>query len=134
MFIILSQKIDTEFPYEGYQLYKTYHFPRWYHNQIHSGDIFIYYQGNRHERSQRYYFGTGKIGQIIKKDNDNYYAELLDVIKFKNKVPIYLSEDGYIEQLGYDTIRNRKNPPWQSSIRPLSKEAYRYILQRSGNI
>lgn len=62
MFIILSQKIDTASPYEGDQPYKIYHYPRRYRNQIHSGDIFIYYQENRYERSQRYYFETGRIG------------------------------------------------------------------------
>lgn len=38
-----------------------------------------------------------------------------------------------MEQLGYDTVRKSINPPWQSSVRPLSKQAYSYILQHSGS-
>lgn len=48
------------------------------------------------------------------------------------KVPIYLPDRGYVEQLGYETVRKSINPPWQSSIRPLSKDAYEYILSKSG--
>jgi len=29
-------------------------------------------------------------------------------------------------------VRNSVNPPWQSSIRPLSQQAYDYILEKSG--
>ena len=133
MFIVLSQKIDTKSTYEGDKLFKVYHYPGRYRNQIHSGDVFVYYQGNRYDRSQRYYFGNGRIGKIEQKDDDNYYAELLDVVKFEKKVPIYLPDEGYVEQLGHDTIRKSVNPPWQSSIRLLSGEAYKYILQGSGN-
>ncbi len=133
MFIILSQKIDTESSYNGDKLFEVYHYPGRYRNQIHTGDTFVYYQGNRFDRSQRYYFGTGRVGKIKEADSDNYYAELLDVTKFENKVPIYLPEGGYIEQLGYDTVRKSINPPRQSSVRPLSEEAYKFILQKSGN-
>ena len=131
--IILSQKIDTDSVYTGDEVYKTYHYPNRYRNQIHTGDVFIYYQGNRHDKSQRYYFGSGRIGKIVVKDKDNYYAELLDVVKFAKKAPIYLPDGGYVESLGYDTVRKSINPPWQSSIRPLSEEAYQYILSCSGN-
>ena len=132
MIIILSQKIDTKSTYTGDKVFQTYHYPKRYRNQIHEGDIFIYYQGNRYDKTQRYYFGSGKIGKIRMEDEENYYAELLNVMKFERKVPIYLPDGGYIEQLGYDTVRKSINPPWQSSIRPLSEEAYRYIIQKSG--
>ena len=132
MIIILSQKIDSVSAYSGDEVFKVYHYPARYRNQIHAGDIFIYYQGNRYDKSQRYYFGMGRIGTIYQKDEDNYYAELEDAIKFDRKVPIYLPDGGYVEQLGYETIRNSINPPWQSSIRPLSESAYRYILNAAG--
>ena len=38
-----------------------------------------------------------------------------------------------MEQLGYDTVRKSIKPPWQSSIRPLSEQAYSYILRHSGS-
>lgn len=132
MIIILSQKIDSDSIYSGDEVFKVYHFPARYRNQIHSGDTFVYYQGNRYDKSQRYYFGTGKIGEIRKKDDENYFAELLNVDQFERKVPIYLPNGGYVEQLGYETVRRSINPPWQSSIRPLSEVAYEYILQKSG--
>ena len=47
-------------------------------------------------------------------------------------MPIYLPDGGYIEQLGYDSVRKSVNPPWQSSIRPLSREAFDYILNAAG--
>lgn len=34
--------------------------------------------------------------------------------------------------LGYDSVRKSVNPPWQSSIRPLSQEAFDYILNAAG--
>ena len=132
MLIILSQKIDSDSIYIGDEVFKTYHYPGRYRNQIHEGDTFIYYQGNRLDKSQRYYFGTGIVEQITKQDADNYYAKLKNVKRFQKIVPIYLPDGGYIEQLGYETVRKSVNPPWQSSIRPLSEEAYKYILQHSG--
>lgn len=130
--IILSQKIDSESQYSGDDVFKVYHYPSRYRNQIHKGDSFIYYQGNRYDKSQRYYFGCGMIGDINCDDGENYYAQLTEVIRFQRKVPIYLPENGYIEQLGYESVRRSLNPPWQSSVRPLSEEAYAYILNQSG--
>ena len=132
MIIVLSQKIDSDSTYSGDDVFKTYHYPKNYRNQIHTGDIFIYYQGNRCDKSQRYYFGTGRIGKIIQVDDKNYYAELLDTLQFENKVSIYLPGEGYVESIGYEKVRNSINPPWQSSIRPLSDDAYKYILQKAG--
>lgn len=132
MIIILSQKIGSDSVYTGDEVFKVYHYPARYRNQIHTGDTFVYYQGNRYDKSQRYYFGTGKIGGIRQIDEENYYAELLNVVRFEKKVPIYLPDDGYVEQLEYETVRRSMNPPWQSSIRPLSEAAYEYILQKSG--
>ena len=133
MIVVLSQKIDTRSGYSD-ELFKTYHYPGRYRNQLHEGDTFVYYQGNKSIQEQRYYFGTGKIGVIRKADEDNYYAELYDCQKFEKVVPIYLpkGEYKYIEQLSYDTVRKKLNPPWQSSIRPLSEEAYNYILKAGG--
>lgn len=133
MTIILSQKIDTDSSYTGDEVFKVYHYPAKYKNQIHTGDTFVYYQGNRYDKSQRYYFGTGRIGKIKQEDEDDFYAELINVSRFENKVPIYLPGEGYVEQLGYDTVRKSVNPPWQSSIRPLSEAAYSYILEHSGS-
>lgn len=132
MIIILSQKIDTDSSYSGDEVFKVYHYPARYRNQIHSGDIFVYYQGNRYDKSQRYYFGTGTIGKIEQEDEENFYAELTNVSKFEKNVPIYLLDEGYVEQLGYETVRKSLNPPWQSSIRPLSEAAYSYIIEHSG--
>ena len=129
MLIILSQKIDAESSYAD-DVFSTYHYPARYKNQIHEGDTFVYYQGNRFVKEQRYYFGTGTVGEITTPDGENYYAALINVQKFANKVPIYLPSGEYVEQLGYDTIRN--SPPWQSSVRPLSQEAFDYILSASG--
>ena len=131
MIVVLSQRIDYNSSYDD-DVYQTYHYPARYKNQLHKGDIFIYYQGNRYNKSQRYYFGTGTIGEITTPDNENYYAELLNCTKFEKIVPIYLPDGGYIEQLGYDTVRKSIIPPWQSSVRPLSQEAFNYIIMRAG--
>lgn len=130
--IILSQKIDTESTYEGDALYYAYHFPARYKSSIHKGDIFIYYQGNRQVKAQRYYFGTGKILGIEKIDEDNYIALLSRCAEFNNKVPIYLSDGNYYEQLGISNGRLR--PPWQSSIRPITEEAYNEILKAADGL
>lgn len=103
MLVILSQKVDSESTY-AYGLFNSFHYPARYKNQLHKGDVFIYYQGNRFDQSQRYYFGVGTIGEILTADGTNYYAKLLDCQKFEKKVPIYLNDGGYIEQLGYNTF------------------------------
>lgn len=131
MLVILSQKVDSESTYAD-ELFNTYHYPSKYRNQLHKGDVFIYYQGNRYDKSQRYYFGVGTVGEILTTDGENYYAKLLDCQQFEKNVPIYLPDGGYIEQLGYASVRNSINPPWQSSIRPLSQEAFDYILNAAG--
>lgn len=131
MLVILSQKVDSESAYAD-ELFNSYHYPARYRNLLHKGDVFIYYQGNRYDKNQRYYFGIGTIGEILTTDGENYYAKLLDCRKFEKKVPIYLPDGGYVEQLGYDSVRKSVNPPWQSSIRPLSQEAFDYILNAAG--
>lgn len=131
MYVILSQKVDSNSTYED-ELFKVYHYPARYKNQLHKGDIFIYYQGNRQNKEHRYYFGVGTIGKIYTTDGENYYADLINCRKFEKKVSIYLPDGGYIEQLGYETVRNSINPPWQSSIRPLSQNAFDYIINMSG--
>ena len=62
MYIILSQRKDIESSYSD-NLYKTYHFPAKYKNQISTGDVFVYYQGDRFDRAHRVYFGTGTVGR-----------------------------------------------------------------------
>lgn len=131
MLVILSQKVDTASSYSDV-LFNSYHYPAKYRNQLHEGDIFIYYQGNRYDKSHRYYFGVGTVGEILTTDGENYYAKLLNCQQFEKNVPIYLPDGGYIEQLGYDTVRNSINPPWQSSIRPISQKAFDYILNAAG--
>lgn len=131
MLVILSQKVDSESSYAD-ELFGSYHYPAKYKNQLHEGDTFVYYQGNRYDKRQRYYFGMGTVGNILTTDGENYYAELVNCRRFGKKVPIYLPDGGYIEQLGYESVRNSINPPWQSSIRPLSQEAYDYILNAAG--
>ena len=133
MLVVLSQKVDTASAYTD-ELFRTYHYPSRYRNQLHEGDIFVYYQGNRFDRTQRYYFGTGVVTHISTDDEENYYATLDDCKRFSKKVPIYLPDGGYIEQLCYQEIRKSINPPWQSSVRPLSKHAYNYILQHAGSV
>lgn len=134
MYIILSQRKDIEFSYSD-DLYKTYHFPARYKNQISSGDIFVYYQGDRFDRTHRVYFGTGVVGKIYTTDGESYYAELHNCNAFKKEIPIYLENGkGYIEQLEYETVRKSPNPPWQSSIRPLSEKAYQHILSSAGKL
>lgn len=132
MYIILSQKKDSESTYFD-DLFKTYHFPARYKNQIAENDVFIYYQGNRFKKDRRIYFGTGKIKKVYNTDEENYYAELTECKTFEKEVPIYL-ESGYIEQLDYTCVRKSKNPPWQSSIRPLSEKAYKMILELAGQL
>jgi hypothetical protein len=127
MYIILSQRKDTKSVYMD-KMFSLYHFPRRYKNQIRSGDSFIYYQGDRYSRDKRYYYGKGEIGRIYQTSCDDYYAELIDCYEFTSVVPIY-KENGYIEQIDYKVVRNSPNPPWQSSIRPLSDKAAKQILR-----
>lgn len=130
MKIILSQRIDFETEYDDIP-YRTYHFPKRYRNQIHPGDRFIYYQGNRHKKNQRYYFGCGVIGTVEPDSTgDLYYAEILEGRAFKSTVSIYQPKSiGFIESIGYENVRLKPVPSWQNSIRKISDSAFSEILK-----
>ena len=131
--IILSQKIETASSYED-KPFITYHFPESYINQSQSGDQFIYNQGNKSRSDQRYYFGCGVIGRIEPDDDGkHYYAEILNGTPFKNIVPIYTPDGGYIESIDYHDVRVKPTPAWQNSIRKVSDGAY-YEILRLANI
>ena len=134
MTIILSQRIDKSSDYDDIPYYR-YNFPKRYRNQIKSGDIFIYYQGDRWKRENRYYFGYGVIGSIeMTEDGERYFAYILDGESFQRKVPIYNPEGGFYESLGYNSIRTSVNPSWQNSIRKISEEAFNAIINAGGII
>ncbi len=139
MYIVLSQKKDFKSEYKD-KLFQLYHFPASYRSRINTGDTFIYNQGSRSQpgtNNVRYYYGTGVIGSIYTLDEGvTYFAELKQCKSFYNNVSIKF-EDGedrgkYIEQLGYEDKRNRPN--WQSSIRYISLEAYKTIINMSGGL
>ena len=130
MKVILSQRIDYNSDYNDIP-YVRYQYPKAYRNQLSPGTRFIYNQGNRYKKEHRYYYGFGVIGAIYRDNTDgNYVAEILDGVEFPNKVPIYMQAgEGYIENLGYESVRSAPKPPWQSAIRNLSNEAFDEILR-----
>ena len=138
-YIILSQKKDFKSEYKD-KLFQLYHFPASYRSRINTGDIFIYNQGKQGQADGdniRYYYGTGTVGNIYTLDDGvTYFAELKQCKSFYNNVPIKFDEredEGkYIEQLGYE--EKRKQPNWQSSIRNLSPEAYKTIINMAGGL
>lgn len=128
MLIILSQRIDYNSDYEDIP-FSIYHFPKRYINQIHIGDRFIYYQGDRHKKDNRYYYGCGVIGDIyVDYSGDFYYAKIIEGKSFKEKVPIYIKDDSFWESIDYEEVRKKPNPSWQNSIRKISKRAFKAIL------
>ncbi len=130
--IVLSQRIDKHSDYDDVPFY-IYHFPKRYRNQLNLGDVFIYYQGDRWKKENRYYFGVGIIGAInVSSDQENYYAHILEGTAFSNKVPIYNPTGGFYESIAYNSVRNREKPPWQSSVRPISDSAFEAIIKASG--
>ena len=133
-YIILSQKKDFKSDYQD-QIFKLYHFPCQYRSRINTGDIFIYNQGQQGSSKGskvRYYYGTGVIGKIYSLDAGiTYFAELRKCKMFYNNVPIKIDEE-YIEQIGIENKRTRPN--WQSSIRNLSEDAYKTIINMSGGL
>ena len=130
--IILSQRVDTGSDYNDVP-FVMYHFPKRYRKQINSGDLFLYYQGNRLNKEQRYYFGTGIIGRIeLCDDGGHYNAWFLETHRFTRRVPIYNPAGGYYESLDYASVRKSEIPPWQNSIRPVSDNAFNVILAAAG--
>lgn len=130
--IILSSKVDVESDYDDI-LFEKYHYPKSYRNQIRSGDKFIYYQGDRRKKTNRYYFGFGIIGKIeCSSDGEYFYAYILNGRLFQNKVPIYDPKGGYYESTNYSSVRQKEIPAWRNSIRKLSNEAFDKIMELSG--
>lgn len=126
--IILSQRIDTRSDYQDVP-FRIYHYPKIYRNQIKTGDIFVYYQGDRNKRQNRYYFGSGVVGNIQSmNDGEEYYAEIIEGTPFSNTVPIYRPNGGFYESIDFGEVRNKENPPWQNSIRKISDAAFAEIL------
>ena len=131
--IILSQRIDTASKYDDIP-FSSYHFPKRYINQIRPGDRFIYYQGDRQKKENRYYFGCGVIGAIDSDETGEfYYAKIIDGLPFSRRVPIYHSGGkGFIENMGYKKVRKMPNPSWQNSIRKISDDAFFEIIRIAG--
>lgn len=128
MQLVLSQRIDYKSDYKDIP-FKVYHYPKRYRNQIKTGDTFVYYQGDRYKKENRYYFGCGLVGKITPSDDgEHYYAEVINGIKFSAKVPIYNPAGGFYESIGYEKIREKVNPAWQNSVRKISEEAFKTIL------
>lgn len=130
MRVIISRRNDIEPIYED-DVFSVYHYPAKYRKQLHLGDSFICCQGNQRDKDKRCYFGTGCIGNI-RYAGDEYCANLICYRQFSNMVPIGLSDGGYVEQLGFEEVRQSPNPPWQLAIRPISQPAYDYILNHAG--
>jgi hypothetical protein len=133
--IILSQRIDLLSDYAD-KPYFRYHFPKRYRNQVKSGDVFVYYQGDSKKLANRYYFGCGVIGEITadKKGDGSLNAEVRFCVEFLRKVPIHFvsGEGKYYESLGFKTVRNKPTPSWQNSIRKLSAPAFCKIVSDAG--
>ena len=133
--IILSQRIDLVSDYAD-KPYFRYHFPKRYRNQVKSGDVFVYYQGDSKKLANRYYFGCGVIGEITadKKGDGSLNAEVRFCVEFPRKVPIHFvsGEGKYYESLGFKTVRNKPTPSWQNSIRKLSAPAFSQIVSDAG--
>ena len=94
MIIILSQKIDTESAYTGDEVFRTYHYPEGIGTRFIRGMYLFIIRGIDMTNRNDITFGTGWIGNIKTEDEDNYYAELLNVVRFEKKVPIYLPDGG----------------------------------------
>lgn len=132
MFVILSQRIDFLSEYND-KPYEIYHYPETYKNQLKSGDIFIYYQGDRKKKANRYYYGCGVIGEITKvesEDGNDFYAEVLLGIPFHRKVPIYNDINSFYEKEGKDP--EAPSPAWQRSVRATNRKAFEIILNKGG--
>lgn len=135
MYIVLSQIKDFRSEYND-NLFQLYHFPAKYLKNISTGDVFVYNQPSHsgpNASSRRYYFGTGTIGKIYTEDDSiTYYAELKQCKNFYNNVPIKLEDNTYIEQIGFEN--KRQKPDWQNSIRQISFDAYKTIINMSGGL
>ena len=133
--IVLSQRIDLVSDYAD-KPYFRYHFPKRYRNQVKSGDVFVYYQGDSKKLANRYYFGCGVIGEITadKKGDGSLNAEVRFCVEFLRKVTIhFVSVEGkYYESLGFKTVRIKPTPSWQNSIRKLSAPAFSKIVADAG--
>ena len=125
MLVVLTQKMNADI------VFHTYEIPSRYRNILHTGDVFVYYQGDRYEASQRFYYGVGRIGEILKLNRDNYYAQLVDCRRFEKKVSIYLPDGTYVEQISH-SIAEKEIIPWRGLVRELSQQAYDYILNAAG--
>jgi len=83
-----------------------YHFPKKYRNQISTGDLFIYHQGDKSNIKNRFYFGMGVIGRITPtEDEEHYYAKIVNGKSFDVRVPIYHDEEKYYELIENDGIQ-----------------------------
>ncbi len=129
MYIVLAQRLEANSGYLD-QLFKIYHYPSKYKNQIHEGDFFIYYQYDLKNSGTRCYFGSGEIGAIEQGNDNTYYANLTNCNEFNYKVPVYLEEIGYVEKYTPTPQETLVTPAWRNSIRVITEDAYNFIIQK----
>ena len=137
MYIILSQRKDIEMSYSD-ALYSVYHYPAKYKNQIHEGDVFVYYQGDRTNKEHRVYFGTGTISNIHTNDGIDY--DHLPIYKddtnwnYITKALTYLIINNYKYNIVYEYDLNMcKGETIEEKVRDYL-ESIDYVSQKYNNI
>lgn len=112
-----------------------YHFPNRYQRFLLPGTQIIYYKGRLRDKSfelqrlssEPHYFGIGKIGKVWResRDSSNYFAEILEYIRFNKAVPFKDKSGKYLEQIP----ESKKSNYWRDAVRPVDKEFFDLIVE-----
>ncbi len=120
--LILSQYRDNS-EYNDF-IGILYHFPQKYKNLITEGSEFVYYEPQK--KGKGVYYGYGTIDKVFKdkKEENHYYAKIINYQSFKKEVPLK-DEDGNLFE------ENSKYNP-QNAVRYTSSEVIERICASGG--
>ncbi len=115
--LILSQYRDNS-EYNDF-IGILYHFPQKYKNLITEGSEFVYYEPQK--KGKGVYYGYGTIDKVFKdkKEENHYYAKIINYQSFKKEVPLKDEDGNLFEE------ESKYNP--QNAVRYTSPEAIERI-------
>ncbi|MEW5848024.1 MAG: HNH endonuclease [Myxococcota bacterium] len=140
-YVVIVQRDAEDTTYKDVP-FERYHFPKRYLSLLQPPRRFVYYRSEQHAvagASSRYYFGHGIIERVWRDPDqaDHHFASVVGGEEFHTPVPLNTPDGSYYESIDRADIPKRTKskrkpsgmPPFQSSVRAISRAAFDAIVR-----